>query len=133
MQRIFIAGHNGMVGSALCRQLSTAPDTELILRDRKELDLTDDLSVSAFFREQQPDTVIFAAAKVGGIHANNTYPVEFLADNVRMAVNAIQAAYENGVKRFLFLGSTCIKTVFHSAPCRWRPQLAATPLATLKK
>ena len=66
------------------------------------------MSVAAFFREQQPDTVIFAAAKVGGIHANNTYPVEFLADNVRMAVNSIQSAYENGVKRFLFLGSTCI-------------------------
>ncbi len=65
----------------------------------------DDLSVSAFFREEKPDGVIFAAAKVGGIHANNTYPVEFLADNVRMAVNSIQAAYENGVKRFLFLGS----------------------------
>ena len=97
-----------MVGSALCRRLSTESNVELILRDRTELDLTDDLSVSSFFREERPDAVIFAAAKVGGIHANNTYPVEFLADNVRMAVNAIQAAYENGVKRFLFLGSTCI-------------------------
>ena len=106
--RIFIAGHRGMVGSALCRRLSSEANVELILRDRKELDLTDDLSVSSFFREERPDGVIFAAAKVGGIHANNTYPVEFLADNVRMAVNAIQAAYENEVKRFLFLGSTCI-------------------------
>lgn len=97
-----------MVGSALCRRLSTDPNVELILRDRTELDLTDELSVSSFYREERPDSVIFAAAKVGGIHANNTYPVEFLADNVRMAVNSIQAAYENGVKRFLFLGSTCI-------------------------
>lgn len=106
--RVFIAGHRGMVGSALCRRLATESDIEILVRDRKELDLTDDLSVSAFFREEKPDGVIFAAAKVGGIHANNTYPVEFLADNVRMAVNSIQAAYENGVKRFLFLGSTCI-------------------------
>lgn len=97
-----------MVGSALCRRLATESDIEILVRDRKELDLTDDLSVNAFFREEKPDGVIFAAAKVGGIHANNTYPVEFLADNVRMAVNSIQAAYENGVKRFLFLGSTCI-------------------------
>ena len=107
-----------MVGSALCRQLSSIPDTELILRNRKELDLTDDLSVSAFFREQRPDTVIFAAAKVGGIHANNTFPVEFLADNIRMAVNSIQAAYENGVKRFLFLGSTCIYPRMAPQPIR---------------
>lgn len=106
--RVFIAGHRGMVGSALCRRLATESDIEILVRDRKELDLTDDLSVSAFFREEKPDGVIFAAAKVGGIHANNTYPVQFLADNVRMAVNSIQAAYENGVKRFLFLGSTCI-------------------------
>jgi len=118
MNRIFIAGHNGMVGSALCRQLISIPDTELILRNRKELDLTDDLSVSAFFREQRPDTVIFAAAKVGGIHANNTFPVEFLADNIRMAVNSIQAAYENGVKRFLFLGSTCIYPRMAPQPIR---------------
>ena len=97
-----------MVGSALCRRLSKDQNVELILRDRTELDLTDELSVSSFFREERPDSVIFAAAKVGGIHANNTYPVEFLVDNVRMAVNSIQAAYENGVKRFLFLGSTCI-------------------------
>ena len=116
MQRIYIAGHNGMVGSALCRHLSDREDTELLLRDRKELDLTDDLSVSAFFREERPDTVLFAAAKVGGIQANNTYPVEFLADNVRMAVNAIQAAYENGVTRFVFLGSTCIYPRLASQP-----------------
>ena len=108
VKRVFVAGHNGMVGSALCRQLRNVEGIELILRDRKELDLTDDLSVSAFFREERPDTVLFAAAKVGGIQANNTYPVEFLADNVRMAVNAIQSAYANGVSRFLFLGSTCI-------------------------
>jgi len=97
-----------MVGAALCRRFENAPGIELILRDKQDLDLTDDLSVNSFFREERPDGVIFAAAKVGGIHANNSYPVEFLADNVRMAVNSIQAAYENGVKRFLFLGSTCI-------------------------
>ena len=118
MNRIFIAGHNGMVGGALCRQLDSVPNTELLLRDRKELDLTDELSVSAFFREERPDTVIFAAAKVGGIHANNSFPVEFLADNVRMAVNSIQAAYEHNVKRFLFLGSTCIYPRMAPQPIR---------------
>jgi GDP-L-fucose synthase len=107
-KRIFIAGHNGMVGAALCRRLASDTNVHLLLRNRSELDLTDNLSVSAFFREEKPDSVIFAAAKVGGILANNTYPVEFLADNIRMAINSIQSAFENGVGRFLFLGSTCI-------------------------
>lgn len=107
-RKVFVAGHRGMVGSAVCRALADRPQVEVVTRSRKELDLSDELSTTSFFKEELPDTVIFAAARVGGIHANNTYPVEFLVENVRMAVNAITAAYEFGVERFLFLGSTCI-------------------------
>lgn len=106
--RLFLAGHRGMVGSALVRRFNRETDIELLLAGRDQLDLRDEYAVSKFFREEHPDAVIFAAARVGGILANDRYPVEFLLDNVRMAVNAIQAAFENNVKRFLFLGSTCI-------------------------
>lgn len=105
-QRIYVAGHRGMVGGALCRALQGTAD--VITASRSELDLTDRGSVDRFFASQRPDAVIFAAAKVGGIVANNTYPVQFLADNALMAINAITSAYEHSVKRFLFLGSTCI-------------------------
>ncbi len=107
-ERIFVAGHRGMVGSALVRALSKQPGYEVITVNRQEIDLTRDDEVDAFIEEKQPDGVIFAAARVGGILANNTYPVQFLSDNLRMAVNTIDAAYRRGVKRFLFLGSTCI-------------------------
>jgi len=107
-ERVFVAGHNGMVGSSVCRLLESFPNVEVLTRSRHELDLTDEYAATAFFREESPDAVIFAAAKVGGIVANNSYPVEFLSDNVKMAVASIQAAYESKVKRFLFLGSTCI-------------------------
>ncbi|TWT50597.1 GDP-L-fucose synthase [Rubripirellula amarantea] len=105
--KIFVAGHRGMVGSALCRRLEGI-DGEIVTATRNELDLTDPAATSAFFADHKFDAVIFAAAKVGGIVANNTFPVEFLADNVLMSVSAIRAAHETGVKRFLFLGSTCI-------------------------
>lgn len=104
--RIYVAGHRGMVGGALCRALQG--NAEVITANRAELDLTDRKSVDRFFASEKPDAVIFAAAKVGGIVANNTYPVQFLAENAMMAINAISSAYEHSVKRFLFLGSTCI-------------------------
>ena len=105
-KRIYVAGHRGMVGGALCRALQQS--AEVITANRSELDLTDRNSVNRFFASEKPDAVIFAAAKVGGIVANNTYPVQFLAENAMMAINAITSAYEHSVKRFLFLGSTCI-------------------------
>ena len=105
-KRIYIAGHRGMVGGALCRALHGT--AEVITARRTQLDLTDRNSVDRFFASEKPDAVIFAAAKVGGIVANNTYPVQFLAENAMMAINAITSAYEHSVKRFLFLGSTCI-------------------------
>jgi len=97
-----------MVGGALVRALRSAGAKNLILRSRRELDLCNQSDVHDFFHQQRPDLVIFAAAKVGGIHANNTYPAEFLYQNLMMAANSIHAAYLAGVERFLFLGSTCI-------------------------
>ncbi len=105
--KIFVAGHRGMVGSAVCRRLADAP-CQLVTATRSELDLCNVAATTDFLATHQPDIVIFAAARVGGIVANNTYPVQFLSDNVLMAVGAINAAYQTGVKRFLFLGSTCI-------------------------
>lgn len=104
---VYVAGHTGMVGSAVCRRLSAEP-VEVITATRSELDLRDAHEVREFFGARKPDAVIFAAAKVGGIVANNTYPVEFLVENLQVEMAAIQAAFELGVKRFLFLGSTCI-------------------------
>lgn len=105
--KIFVAGHRGMVGSAVCRRLADAP-CQVITANRNELDLRDFAATTDFLATHQTDIVIFAAARVGGIVANNTYPVQFLSDNILMAVSAINAAYQAGVKRFLFLGSTCI-------------------------
>ncbi len=107
-RRIYVAGHRGMVGSAVCRRLAGAGDLEIITASRDELDLLDRREVNRFFADQQPDAVIFAAARVGGILANHTHPVEFLSDNATMAISAIDAAFRQGVRRFLFLGSTCI-------------------------
>jgi len=106
--KLFIAGHNGMVGGALVRRFQSEPGVTLLLRTRKELDLTSQAAVEAFYAAEKPDTVIMAAAKVGGIHANNTYPADFLFDNLAIAANTIHGAYRAGVKRFLFLGSSCI-------------------------
>ena len=106
--KIYIAGHRGLVGSAIVRQLEARGFTNLILRTHKELDLTNQLQVQAFFKQETPDYVILAAAKVGGIHANNTYPADFIYQNIMIEANVINSAYESKVKRLLFLGSTCI-------------------------
>ncbi len=106
--KIFVAGHNGMVGSAITRALESAGFSNLLKRSRAELDLSDSRGVSEFFGKEKPDIVIFAAAKVGGIKANNDFPVEFLTDNLRIQTNVISAAHENGTRKLLFLGSSCI-------------------------
>lgn len=107
-QRIFVAGHRGMVGSATVRALESIGIREVITRSREELDLTDQTAVNKFFAEVKPDSVIFCAGKVGGIHANNTFPAEFIYENLAMAAHSIHSAYQNNIQRFLFLGSTCI-------------------------
>ena len=107
-QTIYVAGHNGMVGGAVVRRLQQDGFQNLLLRSRSELDLINQSAVNKFFEAQKPDVVVFAAARVGGIHANNTYPAEFIYDNLMMATNAIHAAHQHGTQRFLFLGSTCI-------------------------
>lgn len=107
-QRIFIAGHNGMVGSALVRQLDKNPDVQLVVRNRSELNLLDQQAVQQFFKHEQIDQVYLAAAKVGGIHANNEYPAEFIYENLMIEANIIHAAHKAGVQKLLFLGSSCI-------------------------
>jgi len=106
--KIYIAGHRGLVGSAIVRQLEERGFTNLLMRTHKELDLTNQAQVQDFFQQERPDYVILAAAKVGGIHANNTYPADFIYQNMMIEANVINSAYENKVKRLLFLGSTCI-------------------------
>ena len=106
--KIYIAGHKGLVGSAIVRQLESRGFTNLIMRTHKELNLTNQAQVQSFFKQEKPDYVILAAAKVGGIHANNTYPADFIYQNMMIEANVINSAYENKVKRLLFLGSTCI-------------------------
>lgn len=107
-QRVFVAGHKGMVGSAVVRAIQSQSSAEVLTCSRDEVDLTNQQAVQTFFQEEKPDSVIFCAGKVGGIHANNTYPAEFIYENLTMAAHSIHAAYENNVNRFLFLGSTCI-------------------------
>ncbi|QEP45136.1 GDP-L-fucose synthase [Ectothiorhodospiraceae bacterium BW-2] len=106
--RVYIAGHRGLVGSAIVRQLQQRGFTNLVTRSHNELDLTNQQAVNDFFATERPDYVILAAAKVGGIHANNTYPAEFIYQNLMIEANVIHAAYTHQVKRLLFLGSTCI-------------------------
>jgi GDP-L-fucose synthase len=108
MKKLFIAGHQGMVGAALVRRFQREAGVSLVLRSRAQLDLAHEAAVDALYAAEKPDTVIVAAAKVGGIHANNTYPAEFLQVNLAIALNCIHAAHRHGVKRLLFLGSTCI-------------------------
>ena len=107
-EKIFVAGHRGMVGSALIRAFEAAGFSKLLKRDRSELELGDSAAVTKFFQNEKPEVVIFAAAKVGGIKANNEQPVEFLLENLRVQNNVIAAAHESGVRKFLFLGSSCI-------------------------
>lgn len=118
MKKVFVAGHNGMVGSAIVRQLEKSGTAEVITRTRKELDLTNQDAVHKFFAEQHLDQVYLAAAKVGGIVANNTYPADFIYENLMIQANIIHAAHINNVQQLLFLGSSCIY-----------PKLAAQPMA----
>ncbi|MBT6380349.1 MAG: GDP-L-fucose synthase [Opitutales bacterium] len=106
--KIYIAGHNGMVGYAVVRRLQSLGFENIVTRRSSELDLTNQSAVDAFFAAERPAVVVMAAAKVGGIHANNTYPAKFIYDNLAIASNTIHAAYKSGTQRFLFLGSSCI-------------------------
>ena len=114
---IYIAGHQGLVGSAILRLLQQRGYLKLLLRSRAELDLTQAVAVKQFFQVEQPEYVFLAAAKVGGIQANDTYPADFIRDNLQIQINIIDAAYQTGVKKLLFLGSSCIY-----------PKLAPQPL-----
>ncbi len=115
--KVYVAGHNGMVGSAITRHLRSQGYENIITRDRSELDLTNQADVTLFFLENKPEVVIMAAGKVGGIHANNTYPAAFLYENLAIATNTVHSAFRAGTERFLFLGSSCIY-----------PKLAPQPL-----
>ena len=107
-QKIYVAGHRGMVGSAIVRNLQAQGFNNMVTRAHGELDLTNQAAVKTFFEQEKPDQVYLAAAKVGGIHANNTYPAEFIYENLMMQNNVIHQAFASGVKRLLFLGSSCI-------------------------
>ena len=107
-ERIFVAGHKGMVGSAIVRALETTSLAQIVTADRSDLDLLDQHAVDEFFTANSFDTVYFCAGKVGGIHANNTFPAEFIYENIMMQANVIHAAHQSGVQRLLFLGSSCI-------------------------
>jgi len=115
-EKIFAAGHRGMVGSALVRRLEAEGFKNLLTRDRSKLDLASESAVAKFFAEERPTIVIVAAAKVGGIKANNDFPVEFLLDNLLIQNNVIRSAYESGVRKLLFLGSSCIYPKFAPQP-----------------
>jgi GDP-L-fucose synthase len=106
--KIYVAGHQGMVGSAIVKTLRLQGQSNIITRTHKELDLTNQASVKQFFEEERPNQVYLAAAKVGGIHSNNTYPAEFIYQNLMIEANIINAAWQNSVHKFLFLGSSCI-------------------------
>ncbi|HUG79336.1 MAG TPA: NAD-dependent epimerase/dehydratase family protein, partial [Burkholderiales bacterium] len=106
--KIYVAGHRGLAGSALARRLEAKGYRNLVLRTHAELDLIDSSSVEKFFQEEKPEVVLLAAAKVGGILANDTYPADFIRDNLAIQTNVIHAAFRAGVKKLLFLGSSCI-------------------------
>lgn len=127
-QKIYVAGHRGMVGSAIVRHLlaNGQPAKRIVTRTHAELDLTNQAYVNAFFAEEKPDQVYLAAAKVGGIHANNTYPAEFIYQNLMMQANVIDAAFRNGVQKLLFLGSSCIYPKLADQPMREDALLTGT-------
>lgn len=122
---IYVAGHRGMVGGAILKKL-TARGEDTIVKTHAELDLTNQSAVRSFMQSEKPDTVILAAAKVGGIHANNTYPAEFIYENLMMQANVIHQAYEAGVERLLFLGSSCIYPRLAEQPMREDALLTGT-------
>lgn len=107
-EKIYVAGHNGMVGSAIVRCLKSKGYTNILTKSRSELNLTRQADVENFFKYEKPSVVVLAAAKVGGIYANSTYPADFIYENLAIEMNVIKAAYDNGVKKLLFLGSSCI-------------------------
>lgn len=117
-KRIYVAGHRGMVGSAICRQLSLRDNVELVVRTHAELDLTSQKDVQQFFQEENIDQVYLAAAKVGGIHANNTYPAEFIYQNLMIESNIIHSAHSSNVQKLLFLGSSCIYPKYAEQPMK---------------
>lgn len=116
--KIYVAGHRGLVGSAIVRNLEERGYTNIIYRTHKELDLTRQVEVEKFFEEEKPEYVFLAAAKVGGIHANNTRPAEFIYDNLMIESNIIHSAYKFGIKKLLFLGSSCIYPKFANQPIK---------------
>ena len=111
--KIYIAGHRGLVGSSIVRQLEKLGYKNLLMREHNQLDLINQIDVNTFFKKEKPDHVILAAAAVGGIYANNSYPADFIYQNIMIEANVINSAYENKVKRLLFLGSTCILSLIH--------------------
>jgi GDP-L-fucose synthase len=128
--KIYVAGHRGMVGSAIVRTLQVQGHTHIVTRTHAELDLTDQAAVREFFATEKPNQVYLAAAKVGGIHANNTYPAEFIYQNLMMEANIIDAAFRNGVKKLMFLGSSCIYPKLAPQPMREDALLTGTLEAT---
>jgi GDP-L-fucose synthase len=116
--KIYVAGHRGMVGSAIVRALQSQGHSNLVTRTHDELELTNQAAVQAFFAQEKPDQVYLAAAKVGGIHANNTYPADFIYENLMVQANVIDAAFRHGVKKLLFLGSSCIYPRLAEQPMR---------------
>ena len=123
---IYVAGHRGMVGSAIVRALAVQGQARIITRTHAELDLTDQAAVRQFFAQEKPDQVYLAAAKVGGIHANHTYPAEFIYQNLMMQANVIDAAFKSGVQKLLFLGSSCIYPKLAEQPMRETALLTGT-------
>src|SRR6056297_978426 len=115
---IFVAGHNGMVGSAIVRHLKSLGHGQLLTRNRQQLDLLDQQAVTTFFSSNQISQVYLAAAKVGGIHANSNYPAEFIYENLQIATNVINAAYQHKVSRLLYLGSSCVYPKYAQQPIR---------------
>ena len=128
--RFFVAGHRGMAGSAVCRALQRGGYNNVLRASRQELDLLDLTAVQHWFAKNKPNNVVLAAAKVGGIHANDTYPADFLLENLKIQTNVIETAWRSGVKRLLFLGSSCIYPKFAEQPIKEESLLTGSLEAT---